>query len=76
MYRPFFKKNTLTISIILFLLLFTIINYIKPGIMYDEYGELRSFGIGYSHKTIMPVWLFSIILAILCYLAARIFSTL
>lgn len=67
----FMKKNTLSISIILFVLLFSVVNYIKPSIMYDEYGEIRPFGIGYSHKTIVPVWLFSILLAILCYLAAR-----
>ena len=64
----FVKKNTLVLSILLFLTLFSAVNYFKPGLMYNEYGEIRPFGLGYSHKTIIPVWLFAIILAILCYL--------
>jgi hypothetical protein len=40
----------------------------KPSVMYNEYGEIRPFGLGYSHKTVIPIWLFSIVLAILCYL--------
>lgn len=67
----FVRKNITSFSIILFLILFSIINFFKPSIMYNEYGEIRPFGIGYSHKTIIPIWLFSIILAILCYLGIR-----
>lgn len=68
----FIKKNIMTLSILLFVILFSSINYIKPSILYNEYGEIRPFGIGYSHKTIIPIWLFSIILAILCYLGIRL----
>jgi hypothetical protein len=64
----FIKNNILTISILLFLFFFCIINYLKPSVMYNEYGEIRPFGLGYSHKTVIPIWLFSIVLAILCYL--------
>lgn len=71
MYTRFLRKNTLVLSILLFLIIFSIVNYFKPGLMYNEYGEIRPFGLGYSHKTIIPVWLFAIILAILSYLAVR-----
>lgn len=70
----FIKKNVLVLSIILFVIIFGVVNYLKPSIMYNEYGEIRPFGIGYSHRTIIPVWLFAILLAILCYLAAKIIA--
>jgi|1048.fasta_scaffold37220_3 hypothetical protein len=71
--RAFVKRNALSVAIFLFLVLFGGINYMKPSVMYNEHGELRQFGMGYSHKTIIPVWLFAIILGILCYLAVKIF---
>jgi hypothetical protein len=72
--RGFIKRNVLSVTIVLFIIVFGAVNYIKPGLMYNEHGELRPFGIGYSHKTIMPVWLFAIILAILSYLYVQILA--
>jgi hypothetical protein len=40
----------------------------KPNIMFDKNGKPREFGIGYKNKTILPLWLAVIILAILSYL--------
>jgi hypothetical protein len=40
----------------------------KPGCIYNEDGGFRPFGVGYKHKTVIPIWVVSIILAILCYL--------
>lgn len=71
--RDWIKRNHLVVSIILFLFIFITVNRWKPAIMYNQNGELRPFGIGYTNKTIIPVWLFSIILAILCYLYVQIF---
>jgi len=36
--------------------------------LYNKNGSLRQFGIGSSKKTVVPIWLLSIILGILCYL--------
>ena len=41
------------------------INYLKPAFLYTHKGTLRQFGLGYRHKTIIPLWLLSIIIAIL-----------
>ena len=41
----------------------------KPGFLYKSDGSIREFGVGYKNKTILPIWLLSIILGILCYLA-------
>jgi hypothetical protein len=68
MLRQFVVTNINLVSIIVFLLLFAIIMVTKPNIMFDKNGKPREFGIGYKNKTILPLWLAVIILAILSYL--------
>jgi Zn-dependent protease with chaperone function len=74
MYQELIQKNTILISIILFLILFGIIQLMKPSFLYNEDGSIREFGIGYRNKTILPVWLLSIILGILCYVTILFYS--
>jgi uncharacterized membrane protein YozB (DUF420 family) len=62
------QENITLVSISLFLIIFIIIQYFKPGFLYNTNGSIREFGIGYRNKTIIPIWLLSIILGILCYL--------
>jgi hypothetical protein len=68
MLRPFIRNNVTLVSIILFMTLFFLIPLIKPAVFYKSDGSIRDFGVGYKNKTIMPLWLFSILLGILCYL--------
>lgn len=68
MLRQFVVTNINLVSIIVFLLLFAIILLTKPTIMFDKNGKPREFGIGYKNKTILPLWLAVIILAIISYL--------
>ena len=44
-------------------------HYVKPAIIYNEHGGFREFGVGYRQKTVIPIWMASIILAIMAYLA-------
>jgi uncharacterized membrane protein YozB (DUF420 family) len=67
MLRTFTRNNTTLVSIIIFLVIFIIIQMLKPAFLYNKDGSLREFGVGYKNKTIVPLWLFSIILGILCY---------
>lgn len=67
MSRIFARNNTLLVSIIIFLLVFTICIMLQPSFLYNRDGSLREFGVGYKNKTILPVWLLSIILGILSY---------
>lgn len=69
MLRQFIIKNINLVSIVIFLLLFALIMFIKPTIIFDKNGRPRDFGIGYKNKTILPLWLTVIILAILSYLS-------
>lgn len=67
----FIKKNQTLISIILFLIIYFIIQLDHPLFIYNINGSLKQFGVGYKNKTILPVWLLSIVLGILCYIAVK-----
>jgi hypothetical protein len=67
MYRSFIKNNTASVSVLLFIGIFFAIQYIKPAFLYEKDGSLRKFGIGYKKKTVLPIWLMAIIIAILSY---------
>jgi hypothetical protein len=68
MFRTFIRNNITLVSVIIFIIIFGLVHMIKPALLYKKDGSIRDFGVGYKNKTIMPVWLFSIILGILSYL--------
>lgn len=70
------RHNKLTVSIIIYIFLFAILNSVKPAFLYNDKGELRQFGVGYRNKTIIPVWLISIFLAIISYFSVMYYSTI
>lgn len=67
--KRYISMNKVTISIVLFLIMFSIIHFIKPVFIYNEDGSYRPFGLGYKNKTVIPIWVVSISLAIFSYLA-------
>jgi hypothetical protein len=69
----FIRNNPILVSIILFLTIFIFFQLLKPGFLSNRDGSLRQFGVGYRNKTIVPVWLLSIILGILSYLFVRFY---
>jgi hypothetical protein len=69
MYRTLIRNNITLVAIILFVIIFGIIQMMKPACFYNRDGSIREFGIGYRNKTILPIWLLSLLLGILCYLA-------
>jgi hypothetical protein len=69
MYRNYIRENITLVSIVLFVIIFGIIQMMKPACFYNKDGSIREFGVGYKNKTILPIWLLSIVLGILCYLA-------
>ncbi len=66
--RQFVNNNAVFSSIIIFITLYTLIQYVKPSLFYNTDGSVREFGVGYRNKTIIPVWLLSVVLGILSYL--------
>jgi len=75
MFRSFIRNNVTLVAIIIFLTIFIVVQMLKPGFLYNKDGSLREFGVGYKNKTILPVWLFSIILGILCYVIVLYYLT-
>lgn len=69
MYRTYIRENITLVAVILFVIIFGVIQMMKPACFYNKDGSIREFGIGYKNKTILPIWLLSLILGILCYLA-------
>jgi hypothetical protein len=68
MLRKFIRNNITLVAIVIFIILFGLVQLCKPPFLYNKDGSIRPFGIGYKNKTIVPVWLFSIILGIFSYL--------
>ena len=73
MLRQFIFKNINLVSISIFLILFIVIILSKPSFIFDKYGKPREFGLGYKNKTIIPIWLVIIFLAIFSYLIVLYF---
>ena len=69
MNRNYIKENITLVAIILFIIIFGTIQLMKPACFYNKDGSIREFGLGYRNKTILPIWLLSLLLGILCYLA-------
>lgn len=69
--KHFVRNNRLIVAISLFIIMFSFIHFSKPGMIYNEEGGFRPFGVGYRHKTVFPIWIIAIVLAILSYLAVQ-----
>jgi len=67
MNRAFIRNNITIASVLIFLVFVIIIDFIKPGFIYNKDGSFREFGMGYKKKTIIPIWLVCIIVAIMSY---------
>lgn len=72
--KRFLRQNTVTLSIIVFLCLLGLVHFTKPAFIYNEDGGFRPFGLGYRHKTVIPIWVASIVLAVLAYLFVHVLA--
>lgn len=69
MYKTYIRENITLVAVILFVVIFGTIQMMKPACFYNRDGSIREFGVGYRNKTILPIWLLSLLLGIICYLA-------
>ena len=67
--KGFVRYHKLSVAILLFLVIFSTVHFNKPAFLYNDDGGFRPFGVGYRHKTVIPIWVVAIVLAILCYLS-------
>ena len=68
MFKKFVKLHKLSFAIIIFIIIFGAIHSKKPSLIYNEDGGFRQFGLGFKNKTILPIWIFAIIISISSYL--------
>lgn len=69
------RKNLPFFAVLLYLILFFAIQQSKPGFLYNSNGSLREFGIGFKRKTVIPIWVLSIVLAIISYVTVMYIVT-
>lgn len=69
MYKSYIREHITLVSIVLFIVIFGTIQMMKPACFYNRDGSIREFGVGYKNKTILPIWLLSLLLGIICYLS-------
>lgn len=65
----FIRNNITLVAIMIFLVVFYLIQSIQPSFLYNKNGSIKEFGIAYKNKTIVPIWLLAIILGILSYIS-------
>lgn len=65
--KTIINQNIVITSVILFIIVYGIIIYSKPNIIFNKDGSLRQFGLGKSNTTVLPAWLVSLIIAIISY---------
>tara|TARA_A100001015_G_C14559713_1_gene544838 strand:- start:379 stop:627 length:249 start_codon:yes stop_codon:yes gene_type:complete len=66
--RQFVKNNIIFFSIICFLIIYISIIKIKPAFIFNIHGNLKQFGLRYKNKSVLPLWLISIVIAVISYL--------
>ena len=69
MYKGYIREIITVAAVVLFIIIFGTIQMMKPTCFYNKDGSIREFGVGYKNKTILPIWLLSLVLGIMCYLA-------
>ena len=65
------RKHRLLLAIVIFIILFSIVHILKPGVLYNSEGGFRPFGLGYRNKTVIPIWIVAILLAIFSYMFVK-----
>ena len=71
MFRQYIERNITSVSIVLFVVIFCIIQYVEPAFLYEKDGSLRQFGLGSKNKTVIPIWFsnfyYGCILLFICF---------
>ena len=70
------RHNKVSVAIILYIILFTLVNLVKPAFMYNPDGTIKEFGVGFRKKTIIPIWLISIFMAIIAYFSVMYYTSI
>ncbi len=61
-------QNIKSISLLIYVILFILLILNKPIFLFNEDGSVKEFGLSNINKTILPLWLIIIGIAILSYM--------
>ena len=68
MNRLFIRNNITSVSILIFIFLFAVIQKLEPSFLYNTDGSIKQFGLGRQKHTVVPIWLVTLVLSIFSYL--------
>ena len=71
--RDFIKNNKILATFILFLFMFTTLMMTKPSFAFNKDGSIKDFGLGYTNRTVLPIWILVIVFAIISYFFTSLF---
>ena len=71
----FVRQNKVAVSIAVFVCIMCALHTLKPALLYAPDGGFRPFGLGYRHKTAVPIWAAAISIAVLSYLGVLFYAT-
>lgn len=69
----YMRTHKTAVAIFVFLILFSMVHLLKPGFAYTDDGGFREFGLGYKNKTVIPIWIVAIVLAIFSHVIVLIY---
>jgi len=73
MNKIFIQNNITMFAMLLFFIFYILIIFIKPSFIFNTTGCLRDIGNGYKKKTVVPLWLMAILIAIMSYVLLLVF---
>ena len=65
------EKYELSYVLLMFIAIYSISLQVKPNFLFTSNGTFREFGVGYAKKTVIPIWLFTIFIAVFSYLCVK-----
>jgi hypothetical protein len=61
------RQHPIQASIVLYFIIVSVILLIQPNMIFNRSGVPRDFGVGDNRRTIYPLWLVCILVAILSF---------
>lgn len=73
MMREFMRDNKILATFVLFMAMFLIMMITRPAFVFNRDGSIKDFGLGYTNRTVLPVWILVIIFAVMSYFIVSLF---
>jgi hypothetical protein len=75
MLQQWVRRHIISTAMWLYIILYFLVVYTRPGFLYNRDGTLKTFGLGFRRKTVFPAWVLAISLAILTYVAVLFYAS-